>query len=243
MKNIIAIIPSRSGSKGVPGKNIKNILGRPLMAYSIKAALHSKLIDRVIVSTDSPEYAEIAINYGAEVPFLRPKEISQDNSTDLDFFKHAIEWMRANEGYIPEYFVHLRPTTPMRDPIIIDNAIDKLMNSNFTSLRSVHKMSESAYKTFEIKGDILSRIFDQGTDLDESNFSRQSYPTTYDANGYVDVVRSQLITEENLLHGNRVLPFLTESTNEIDEKGDIDKVQYLLERNILNINKLFLKDD
>ena len=243
MKNIIAIIPSRSGSKGVPGKNIKNILGRPLMAYSIKAALHSKLIDRVIVSTDSPEYAEIAINYGAEVPFLRPKEISQDNSTDLDFFKHAIEWMRANEGYIPEYFVHLRPTTPMRDPIIIDNAIDKLMNSNFTSLRSVHKMSESAYKTFEIKGDILSRIFDQGTDLDESNFSRQSYPTSYDANGYVDVVRSQLITEENLLHGNRVLPFLTESTNEIDEKGDIDKVQYLLERNILNINKLFLKDD
>ena len=243
MKNIIAIIPSRSGSKGVPGKNIKNILGRPLMAYSIKAALHSKLIDRVIVSTDSPEYAEIAINYGAEVPFLRPKEISQDNSTDLDFFKHAIEWMRANEGYIPEYFVHLRPTTPMRDPIIIDNAIDKLMNSNFTSLRSVHKMSESAYKAFEIKGDILSRIFDQGTDLDESNFSRQSYPTTYDANGYVDVVRSQLIIEENLLHGNRVLPFLTEATNEIDEKGDIDKVQYLLERNILNINKLFLKDD
>lgn len=243
MKNIIAIIPSRSGSKGVPGKNIKNILGRPLMAYSIKAALHSKLIDRVIVSTDSPEYAEIAINYGAEVPFLRPKEISQDNSTDLDFFKHAIEWMRANEGYIPEYFVHLRPTTPMRDPIIIDNAIDKMMNSNFTSLRSVHKMSESAYKAFEIKGDILSRIFDQGTDLDESNFSRQSYPTTYDANGYVDVVRSQLIIEENLLHGNRVLPFLTEATNEIDEKGDIDKVQYLLERNILNINKLFLKDD
>lgn len=243
MKNIIAIIPSRSGSKGVPGKNIKNILGRPLMAYSIKAALHSKLIDRVIVSTDSPEYAEIAINYGAEVPFLRPKEISQDNSTDLDFFKHAIEWMRANEGYIPEYFVHLRPTTPMRDPIIIDNAIDQLMNSNFTSLRSVHKMSESAYKAFEIKGDILSRIFDQGTDLDESNFSRQSYPTTYDANGYVDVVRSQLIIEENLLHGNRVLPFLTEATNEIDEKGDIDKVQYLLERNILNINKLFLKDD
>jgi N-acylneuraminate cytidylyltransferase len=151
--------------------------------------------------------------------------------------------MRANEGYIPEYFVHLRPTTPMRDPIVIDNAIDKLMNSNFTSLRSVHKMSESAYKAFEIKGDILSRIFDQGTDLDESNHSRQSYPTTYDANGYVDVVRSQLIIEENLLHGNRVLPFLTESTNEIDEKGDIDKVQYLLERNILNINKLFLKDD
>tara|TARA_B110000438_G_scaffold303462_1_gene365049 strand:+ start:3715 stop:4446 length:732 start_codon:yes stop_codon:yes gene_type:complete len=243
MKNVIAIIPSRSGSKGVPDKNIKNILGRPLMAYSIKAALHSKLIDRVIVSTDSPEYAEIAINYGAEVPFLRPKEISQDDSTDLDFFKHAIEWMRINEGYIPEYFVHLRPTTPMRDPIIIDNAIDKLKNSDFTSLRSVHKMSESAYKAFEIEDDILSRIFGQGNDLDESNFSRQSYPTTYDANGYVDVVRSKLIMENNLLHGNRVLPFLTESTNEIDEKGDIDKVRYLLERNILNINKLFLKDD
>ena len=125
MKNIIAVIPARSGSKGVRDKNIKEILGRPLIAYSIKAALQSKLIDRVIVSTNSRMYADKAISFGAEAPFLRPEEISQDDSTDIEFFQHLISWMKENEEYIPDYFVHLRPATPLRDPKIIDDAISR----------------------------------------------------------------------------------------------------------------------
>lgn len=242
MKNVVAIIPARCGSKGVPDKNIKKILGRPLMAYSIKAAQKAKLIDRVIVSTNSDEYVKIAMNYGAEAPFLRPEEISQDHSTDIEFFLHIIEWMEINEGYIPEYFVHLRPTTPLREPNIIDDAISKFIDSDFTSLRSVHKMSESAYKTFEVEENMLHRIFRQGTDLDKSNFARQSYPTTYDANGYVDIVRSNLIAEKNLLHGNKVFPYITEASSEIDEKGDIEKVRYILQKHINNINELFKND-
>jgi N-acylneuraminate cytidylyltransferase len=103
-------------------------------------------------------------------------------------------------------------------------------------------MSESAYKTFEVEENMLHRIFRQGTDLDKSNFARQSYPTTYDANGYVDIVRSNLIAEKNLLHGNKVFPYITEASSEIDEKGDIEKVRYILQKHINNINELFKND-
>ena len=122
-KNIVALIPARSGSKGVPNKNIRYLGDVPLIAYSIIAALKSTLIDRVIVSTDSEEYADIARNYGAEVPFIRPAEISGDTATDLQLFEHAISWFEKNENLVPQYFVHLRPTTPLRDPRIIDDAI------------------------------------------------------------------------------------------------------------------------
>ena len=149
--NIIAVIPARSGSKGVPDKNIKLLAGKPLIAYSIAAAKKSKLINRIIVSTDSKKYADIAKKYGAEVPFIRPKRISTDKSSDISFFKHAINYFNLREGSIPKLFVHLRPTTPLRDPKVIDKAIKTFMKSDYTALRSCHKMSESSYKTFEIK--------------------------------------------------------------------------------------------
>ncbi|MDO9219316.1 MAG: acylneuraminate cytidylyltransferase family protein, partial [Lacisediminimonas sp.] len=98
MSSIVALIPARAGSKGVPHKNIKPLGGRPLIEWSIKACLKSRLIDRVIVSTDSPEYAELAIKLGAEAPFLRPAEISADRSTDYDFIVHALDWLAANGG-------------------------------------------------------------------------------------------------------------------------------------------------
>ena len=158
MKDVIAIIPARSGSKGVPDKNIKQIAGKPLMAYSIAAALKSNVINRVIVSTDSEEYACIARGCGAEVPFLRPSNVSGDLATDTQFFKHAIDWLRENEGFVPKYFAHLRPTTPIRNPQIIDDALISFIDSDFTALRSVHKMSESSYKTLEIINGGLSPL-------------------------------------------------------------------------------------
>jgi CMP-N,N'-diacetyllegionaminic acid synthase len=124
MFSTIAIIPARSGSKGVIDKNIRVLSGRPLIAYSIQAALIADNIDRVIVSTDSEHYAYIAREYGAEVPFLRPAEISTDFSSDYDLMKHALDWLKTSEGKIPEYIVHLRPTTPLRDPAIVDAAVE-----------------------------------------------------------------------------------------------------------------------
>ena len=107
----MCIIPARSGSKSIPHKNIYNLGGHPLIAWSIKAALNAESIDRVIVSTDSEEYKDISIEYGAEVPFLRPKNISEDNSTDLEFFQHVIGVFKET-SYNPDLIIHLRPTTP-----------------------------------------------------------------------------------------------------------------------------------
>ena len=120
----IAVIPARSGSKGIPSKNVKPLASKPLIAYSIAAAKKSKLINRIIVSTDSEKYANLAREYGADVPFLRPAELAGDTSTDYDFIKHLLDWLEINEGGTPDYLIHLRPTTPLRDPEIIDHAID-----------------------------------------------------------------------------------------------------------------------
>ena len=116
MNDIIAIIPARSGSKSLMDKNIKLLSGHPLIAYSIAAAKLSKGIDRIIVSTNSEKYADIARQYGAEVPFIRPDRYSTDTSTDRDFLIHAMKWLKENEDTLPEYWVHLRPTTPLRIP-------------------------------------------------------------------------------------------------------------------------------
>ena len=153
MGNIVGIIPARGGSVGVPLKNIKNLNGYPLIKYTIQAALDSDSLDRIIVSTNSEKYADIARQYGAEVPFIRPERYSTDTSTDRDFLIHAMEWLKDNEDNVPEYWVHLRPTTPLRIPKIIDDAINIIIDDeSSTSLRSGHKAPESPLKWF-VKSD------------------------------------------------------------------------------------------
>jgi CMP-N,N'-diacetyllegionaminic acid synthase len=230
MKNIVALIPARSGSKGVVDKNIMLLGGIPLISYSIVAAKKSKLIDRIIVSTDSEEYAEIARSYGAETPFIRPKDISGDLATDVEFFRHAIDWLQENENFVPEYFVHLRPTTPFRDPKVLDKAIKEFICSDYSALRSCHKMSESSYKTFEVENNMFKRICNGESNIEGSNTARQAFPETYDANGYIDIVRSEMISKHNLIHGSKVKAFITNTAHEIDEIGDIDFLEYLIQK-------------
>jgi N-acylneuraminate cytidylyltransferase len=194
---MIAIIPARSGSKGVPGKNIKLLGGIPLFAFSIIAAKMMPSVSRVIISTDSSEYAEIAKEYGAEVPFLRPNEISGDKSTDFDLFLHALNWFKDYENFIPEYLLHLRPTTPLRDPQIMEEAV-KLFNENkniATSLRSGHSASESPYKWF-LKDDqnYFKGLRDDLTP-EKVNLPRQSFPSVYIPDGYIDILKSSVILE------------------------------------------------
>ncbi len=114
MTEILALIPARGGSKGIPRKNIRSFAGYPLIAWSIAAAKQSELVTRVIVSTDDEEIAAVARECGAETPFLRPAEFAQDNTTDLPVFEHALQWLEENEGYQPEIVVQLRPTSPIR---------------------------------------------------------------------------------------------------------------------------------
>lgn len=240
MENVVAVIPARSGSKGIVNKNIKLLAGYPLIAYSIKAAQLANSIGRIITSTDSKDYANLAREYGSEVPFLRPSEISCDNSTDYDFVSHLLQWMLKNEGKLPEYLVHLRPTTPLREVNIIDAAIAYIKQSKeATSLRSVHEMSESAYKTFEIQGDRLKPIGSNSFDLDEFNDPRQRFNKTYQANGYVDVIKTAYVLENNKLHGDHVIAFVTPHVVEVDMPDDFNYLEYLAAKEHSTVNALF----
>lgn len=138
-KTFLAIIPARSGSKGLPNKNIKELCGKPLIAWTIETALKSKFLDRIIVSTDSNEYANISKSYGAEVPFLRPKELSTDESTTYEAVKHTIDYLKSNFLIEYDYIVLLEPTSPLREDNDIDNMIEKIIseNSEFDSIVSI----------------------------------------------------------------------------------------------------------
>ena len=131
---IISIIPARSGSKRVKNKNIRKLMGLPLLAHTIKHSLNSKLISRTIVSTDSKKYARIAKKYGAEVPFLRPDKISGDRSTDLECFQHCVNFLKRNENYTPNIIVHLRVTYPIRENNIIDDCIRLFLKKKIITL-------------------------------------------------------------------------------------------------------------
>ncbi len=224
---VFAIIPARSGSKGVKDKNIRLLNGFPLISYTIAAAKLSHNIDRVIVTTDSEKYAEIARQYGAETPFIRPAEISGDRATDIEFMQHAINWFYENEGSVPEYWVHLRVTCPLRDPEIIDNGIIKIKtHPEATCLLSVNKVEDylTAYKWLIKDGDdYVKSIFFENND--DANLPRQSYPDTYIPNIYVDVLTTKSIASDNRLHGNVMLCIETAPTVDVDSIRDLEELE------------------
>jgi len=231
MSNVIAIIPARGGSKGVPGKNIMPLKGHPVVAYSIAAALNSKSVSRTIVTTDSEEIAEIAKNYGAEVPFMRPAEFATDTATDRGYLLHAVNWLKENESYNAEYIVHLRPTTPLRDPAVIDQAVKAIKeNSQATSLRSAHVSPQTPFKMFEIdENGFFKGLFPNDPRPEYYNLPRQSFPPIYDPNGYVDVLRSAQLTSSESPHGKNILGFINEYTYEIDTIEELNYIKYLIE--------------
>lgn len=230
MSEFIAIIPARSGSKSIIDKNLAALGGYPLLAYSIAAARCVSEIGRIIVSTDSVEYAEIAKNYGAEVPFLRPKRLSLDNSTDYDFMAHALDWMEMNSSDSPEYWVHLRPTTPLREPNIIENAMSLIKSRReSTSLRSGHLSPESPFKWLRKNNEgFLMSLDGKDTDLDKYNGPRQDFPEVIIPNGYVDILKSSFIRENKLLHGDKVLAFETPVCNEVDSEEELKLLSFQL---------------
>jgi CMP-N,N'-diacetyllegionaminic acid synthase len=223
----IAIIPARSGSKGIPDKNIKLLSGIPLMAYSIKTAKEAFNIDRVIVSTDSELYAQIAKRYGAEVPFLRPGNLAQDLSTDYGFIKHALDWFKEQEDCVPDYLVHLRPTTPLRKVEYVEEAISIFKNNPIaTALRSIQKIDFNTYKACEMENGYLKTVYTRLPNMDIGNFPRQMYPDTYWANGYVDVLRVSYILKEKRIHGDKVMAYVTPPVVDIDSLEDFKYLEF-----------------
>ena len=189
-RDIIAIIPARSGSKSIKNKNIK-ILGKfPLIAWSIKLCIKSKLITKIVVSTDSKKYANIAKKFGAHNIILRPKNISQDKSTDYEMINHAIKNLKF-KNY--EYIAFIRPTTPLRKVKIIDKALKFFIKSNFNSLRSVHQNPDSSYKTVEISSkNFLKPLKGLKLSMDDLNRPKEFFKKTYIPNGYIDIFKKIL---------------------------------------------------
>ena len=238
--NVVAIIPARGGSKGVPRKNIRAVGGFPLIAYSIEAALRSTLIERVIVSTDSEEIAIIARQYGAEVPFLRPAKISTDLSTDLDFFLHAINWLKEHENFVPEFWVHLRPTTPLREMEVMDRAIGAFLKNKeiATSLRSAHPAAESPYKWFQMDVNGFCQSLSANLSCDAINNPRQEFSDVYIPDGYIDVVRTSTILNTGTLYGNRMMGFVSPVCCEVDREEDFQQLEYQLSQRMPEIHQL-----
>jgi len=221
---VYVLIGARGGSKGIPRKNIAPVAGYPLIAFSIAAARLSKLVDRVIVSTDDREIAETAKRFGAEVPFMRPKELAGDRSLDVEFIKHAVEWLRDTEQTVPDFLVHLRPPVPAREPRVIDQAIKEIMaDDTATSLRSAHEFLPPAFKLFRLDGPYCAffggELFRPSEEF--FNYPRQRLPKTYHVNGYVDVIRPSCLLESGLLYGGKMRAFITGPAPDIDEPRDL----------------------
>jgi len=230
-RNILALIPARGGSKGIPRKNVRLIAGRPLIAYSIAHALQSQLIGRVIVSTDDEEIATAARAAGAEVPFLRPAEFAQDLSPDLDVFRHALQWLRENEQYTPELVVHLRPTGPVRRIELIDDAIGRMLAApQADALRSVSVPTLTPYKMWRLENGFLKPLVSVPGVAEPHSMPRQMLPEVYWQNGYVDIVRARTILEKNSMTGDALLPFIvTDRIYELDYVESIPEVARVLE--------------
>lgn len=210
--HVLALIPARGGSKSVPRKNIVKLHGKPMIAWAIEHALSAKYITRTIVTTDDEEIAEIARAHGAEVPFSRPAEISGDFSLDVEFHRHALEWLQQNENYVPDMVVNLRPTPPSRQSAIIDRAIEEFAaHPEADSLRSVHLANESPFKMWLIDDNGYMMPVTSLPGLCEPyNQPRQKLPLVYWQDGYIDITRPSVILEKNSTTGDVILPFLIE---------------------------------
>ena len=217
-----SIIPARGGSKGIPGKNIKKINGIPLLAYPIISAQKTKSISEVYVSTDDDSIKEVALRYGAKV-IDRPSEFAQDDSLDIDVMRHAVEHLDDLNDII-----HLRATTPMIEPRILDDAIKYfLQNDGCTGLRSAHESPETAYKSFKKDDMYWSGLFNDELDADYYNLPRQSLPKTYNPNGYIDIIRPMHFMHDDNLHGDRMLAYITPFTHDVDTLDDFKMLEVI----------------
>jgi CMP-N,N'-diacetyllegionaminic acid synthase len=230
-KEILAIIPARADSKSIPKKNIKVLAGKPLIQYTIDAAKKSKLITRAILSSDSIEIINYCKRNGIEAPFIRPKNLSGDEIPMLDVIKHAVAYLKAYEGYIPDYIVLLQPTSPLRKHEDIDRALKLLINSNADSVVSVTQVphSYSPYSVMKLEGRYLTS-FMRGN---ERNNLRQKKPKFYARNGPAILAFTyRCFVNMNSMYGKKILPyFMTkEKSVDIDDKFDFKVAEFIIKK-------------
>lgn len=227
--DVLAVIPARGGSKGIPRKNIRLFAGYPLISYSIAAAQQAESVTRVVVSTDDEEIAVTARQYDAEIPFLRPAEFAQDNTLDLPVFQHALTWLAENEGYHPQVVVQLRPTSPVRPPGLVDEAVRMLLDHpEADSVRGVVPSGQNPHKMWRIDpqtGRMKALLQVEGI-KEPYNAPRQALPPVYWQTGHVDAIRPEAIMEKQSMSGDVILPVLIDPRYTIDIDTPYDWLRY-----------------
>ncbi|MEA5078511.1 MAG: acylneuraminate cytidylyltransferase [Anaerolineaceae bacterium] len=230
---VLAIIPARGGSKGIPRKNIRDFAGYPLIAYSIAAGVQARCVTRTIVSTDDEEIAAVARKYGAETPFLRPAEFSQDGTTDLPVFQHALGWLAEHEGYMPDVVIQLRPTTPVRPPDCVDEAVGILLDHpEADSVRGVVDAGQCPYKMWKIdpaSGRMAPLLGVEGI-KEAFNAPRQKLPQVFWQTGHIDAIRPHSILDKGSMSGDVIMPLVIDVryTVDIDSPADWEKSEWLV---------------
>ncbi len=239
MGPVLAIIPARGGSKGLPGKNIRLLGQHPLIAYSVASCLAADTIDRVIVSTDNQEIADVACAYGAEAPFMRPADLATDLAPDYPLFVHALRWLREEEGYEPSIVVQVRPTTPFRPRGFLDRSV-RLLQSNpkADSVRAVTRPSQTPYKMWTSDEEGYLQPLLPSVHPEPFNMPRQLLPESYWQTGHVDVIRRETILEKKSLTGDHIKSISIDSAFviDIDWLEDLQYARYLLNQNNLNLD-------
>ncbi len=231
---VLGIIPARGGSKRVLRKNIRRLAGKPLIAYTIEAALNSENIDRLIVTTDDDEIAVISREYGASVPFMRPHNLAEDTTPDQPVFKHSLDWLRENDNYSPEIVLNLRPTTPFKTPQIIDEVIETIIDTRADIVRTMSRV-EGVHHPYWMY------LLDNGQaspymkDLDVSSYyQRQLLPPVYRINGVVDAIKSNLVYEGNILNSNNMRGVVISEKESVDIDTEFD---FKLCESLINLDK------
>ncbi len=210
MSKVLGVITARGGSKGIPGKNIKPMLGKPLLAYTIEAAKNSGVLDRLIISTDDEAIADVAKEYGCEVPFMRPKteDLAGDKASHLEVMKHAVRYLKDKENYLPDYVMILQPTSPLRQASHIKESVDLILKSGADSVLSVSEIPENFhYKkamALNVDGD-LKLVFPAGEPIFKRTARRQDLEKTYWSVGSIYLFKTALLEKGNF-YGEKTVP-------------------------------------
>lgn len=231
-KTVLAIIPARGGSKGVPRKNIKDLCGKPLIAWTIDEAIKSKYIDRLVVSTEDEEIANISRKYGAEVPFLRPIELAQDDTPGVEVLLYCINWLKYNENYYPDYVCTLQCTSPFRNSNHIDEALEKLIEEKADSIIGVCQSEISPYWMKNIEnGKLIDFI------KDSHKYSRrQDLPIVYRLNGALYIGKTDVLLKNRNWYTDNTLPYVMsqEDSIDIDTVLDFKLAEVIMKENLKN---------
>jgi len=226
--DILAVIPARGGSKGVPRKNIRLLVGKPLIAYSIEAARGSKYVSRLIISTEDEEIERISKNLGAEV-ISRPQELAKDNVPTVDVVLHVLDVLREREKYIPDVVIALHPTSPLRTSMDIDGAVEKFLNcQDCLSLISVTEFEKPPFWALKIENGYISPVFGEKY----FKMMRQELPKTYKPNGAIFMATPKVLYRYRTFYTPKTLAYIMppERSVDIDTEFDFILAEYILSK-------------